>query len=175
MKKKNLIILLIMTILIINPVFADDSCVPGYTVAGCNEYGGIAVKCGIPAGLADMIHDTYDLLKIGVPIVLIIMGMIDMLKAVISQKEDEIKKGWNSLIKRTIYGVSVFFVFFFVQLIVSLLPNSSGKDDILKCTKTIFVGTGDDDVCCILNGANTDDKHSKGDRDPNSQDGKSER
>ena len=88
MKKKNLIILLIMTILIINPVFADDSCVPGYTVAGCNEYGGIAVKCGIPAGLADMIHDTYNLLKIGVPIVLIIMGMIDMLKAVVSQKED---------------------------------------------------------------------------------------
>ncbi len=154
MKKKNLIILLIMTILIINPVFADDSCVPK-SVAECNASGGIAVKCGIPAGLADMIHDAYDLLKIFVPIVLIIMGMIDMLKAVISQKEDEIKKGWNTLIKRTIYGVSVFFVFFLVQLIVSLLPNSSGKDDILKCTKTIFVGTGDDAACCIKSGANT--------------------
>lgn len=155
MKKKNLIILLIMTILIINPVFADDSCVSGISVAECNASGGIAVKCGIPAGLADMIHDVYNLLKIGVPIVLIIMGMIDMLKAVASQKEDEIKKGWNSLIKRTIYGVSVFFVFFLVQLIVSLLPNSSGKDDILKCTKTIFVGTGDDAACCIQTGANT--------------------
>lgn len=121
-------------------------------VESCNLNGGIPTKCGIPAGLADMIHDIYDLLKIAVPIVLVIMGMIDLLKAVAGQKEDDIKKGWNALVKRTLYGVLVFFVFTTVQLIVSLLPGDNTK--ITGCVKEFFTGDGGT-FKCIMDGANT--------------------
>ena len=131
-------------------VFDNDT----ITIESCSAEGGIPTICGIPAGLALMIHDIYNLLKICVPIVLIVMGMIDLLKAVASQKEDEIKKGWNTLVKRVLYGVIVFFVFFLVQFVVSILPNSSGKDKILGCVKNFFTGTGGN-VECITNGANT--------------------
>ena len=162
MKKKFLILVLLAVLFTSLPVFAQNTICPGddeeymVTISACTNSGGIATKCGIPAGLADMINDAYNLLKIAVPIVLIVLGMIDMLKAVASQKEDEIKKGWSTLVKRTIYGVAVFFVFFLIQLIISLLPSSSGKDTILSCTKQFFVKKTNE-VCCIMNGANTTD------------------
>lgn len=158
MKKKFLILMLLTVLFTCLPVFAacdGDNEIQASSISDCTDRGGIATKCGIPAGLANMINDAYNLLKIAVPIVLIVLGMIDMLKAVASQKEDEIKKGWSTLVKRTIYGVAVFFVFFLIQLIISLLPSSSGKDTILSCTKQFFVKKTND-VCCILNGANTD-------------------
>ncbi len=158
MKKKILVLLTLM--FTIFPVFADTTICNGadeeymVSISACTNNGGIATKCGIPAGLADMINDAYNLIKIAVPITLIILGMIDMLKAVASQKEDEIKKGWSTLIRRTIYAVAVFFVFFLIQLIISLLPSSSGKNTILSCTKSFFVKKSNG-VCCIKNGANT--------------------
>ena len=159
MKKKILVLMLLTVLFTSLPVFAIDTPCPGddeewaTSISACTNSGGIATKCGIPAGLADMINDAYNLLKIAVPIVLIVLGMIDMLKAVASQKEDEIKKGWSTLVKRTIYGVAVFFVFFLIQLIISLLPSSSGKDTILSCTKQFFVRKSYG-VCCIKSGAN---------------------
>jgi len=39
----------------------------------------------------------YDVLKIATPIIVIVTGMIDLLKAVTSQKEDEIKKNNKNL------------------------------------------------------------------------------
>lgn len=140
-----------------NPSFDDNS--PSdkfqeiyYESDSCIESGGIPTKCGIPAGLADMIHDFYDLLKIAVPVVLVILGMIDLLKAVAGQKEEDIKKGWNTLIRRTIYGVMVFFVFTTVQLVISLLPGNNTK--VLGCVKEFFTGSGGE-FKCIETGANT--------------------
>ena len=167
MKKIFIVFLTLLVLCFSVPVYAENDCSGnGYrnnlTVKDCNEKGGIPTKCGLPSGLADMINDAFDLLKIGVPIVLIIIGMIDLLKAVASQKEEDIKKGWNTFAKRVIYGIAVFFVFFLVQFIVSLLPGSSGKNDILSCVKTFF-GYGDDkEVCCIMTGANTKNDDSVG-------------
>lgn len=176
MKKKFLILMLLTVLFTSLPVFAQNTICPGddeeymVTISACTNSGGIATKCGIPAGLADMINDAYNLLKIAVPIVLIVLGMIDMFKAVASQKEDEIKKGWSTLVKRTIYGVAVFFVFFLIQLIISLLPSSSGKDTILSCTKQFFVKKTYG-VCCIKSGANANGYDNKYDGS-NKTDGK---
>lgn len=164
--KKLLIIVLMVSFVLVGNVYASNS---GSIVLIDSDDGlasggdfvcedGIATICDIPAGLATMISDVYDLLKIAVPIVLIIMGMIDLLKAVAGQKEDDIKKGWNMLIKRTIYGVLVFFVFTTVQLVISLLPGNNEK--VVSCVKYFFTGKGDNNVIadCIKNGANTDNK-----------------
>lgn len=79
-------------------------------------------------------------IKIAVPIILIILGMIDMVKAVASQKEDEIKKGQKNLINRCITGAIVFFVVAIVQLIMNIIATSSDDSSVMNCVCK-FVGS----------------------------------
>ena len=73
-------------------------------------------------------HGVIPLIQIGIPILLIILGMLDLGKAVIASKEDEIKSAQKMLIKRAIYAVAIFFVVLIVQLVFGLL-STAGKDD----------------------------------------------
>ena len=112
---------------------------------GDNTWSGISipnesdsfVSCGplhnIPARLPFIISMIYNILKIAVPIVIVIFGMIDLLKAVIAQKDDEIKKGQHTFIKRLIAGAIVFFVMVIVQLVVSVVADSTDQDNIMSC------------------------------------------
>lgn len=59
--------------------------------------------------------------KIVIPLLLIIFGMIDLGKAVIGSKEDDIKKATSSLIRRAIAAVVIFFVPYIVGGIFSLI------------------------------------------------------
>ena len=68
------------------------------------------------------------LIQIGIPIILILLGMIDLGKAVIASKEDEIKKAQGMLIKRIIYAVAVFFVVTIVMLVFGIFVSSSAED-----------------------------------------------
>ena len=70
------------------------------------------------------------LIQIGIPIVLILLGMIDLGKAVIASKEDEIKKAQGMLIKRLIYAVAVFFVTSIVVLVLGIFVSSGASNDI---------------------------------------------
>lgn len=88
------------------------------------------VKCGdiIPkmnSTIPRLTSTIVDLLKIGVPVLLIVLGMLDFGKAVMSQKEDEIKKNQTLFIKRLLSAALVFFVF----IIVELLFNIVAKDE----------------------------------------------
>lgn len=65
------------------------------------------------------------LLKFGIPILLIIFGMMDLGKAVMAGKEDEMKKAQGTLIKRFIYAVAVFLVVTLVQLVMNLVAGAS--------------------------------------------------
>ena len=70
------------------------------------------------------------LIQIGIPIILIVLGMLDIGKAVIASKEDEIKSAQKLLIKRCIYGVAIFFVVLIVTLVFGLVAdNSAGAAD----------------------------------------------
>lgn len=68
------------------------------------------------------------LIQVGIPIILIILGMLDLGKAVMASKEDEIKNAQKMLIKRAIYAVAIFFVVFIVQLVFGLLSSTEDKD-----------------------------------------------
>lgn len=63
-----------------------------------------------------------------VPIVMIIMGTIDLFKAVTAGKDDEIKKKQQTLIKRIIAGVIVFLVPTIVSLLTGLIGVEEWKD-----------------------------------------------
>src|SRR5574344_2625737 len=91
----------------------------------------------IPGQLASIIAMIYGLIKIGIPILLIIFGMLDLGKAVMSQKDDEIKKGQQTFVKRLIAAAIVFFVFTIVQLLLSIV-DSEDSATILNCLKQLL-------------------------------------
>ena len=78
--------------------------------------------------------------KIVVPLLLIIFGMIDLGKAVIASKEDEIKKATGSLVRRAIAAVVIFLLptlISFVMGLVSDFDNSGAKKDFEICRNCI--------------------------------------
>lgn len=85
------------------------------------------------APFAKIVSLVINAIKIVVPILLIIFGMIDMLKAVMSQKDDEIKKGQKTLISRVLNGVLVFFVVAIVQFVVNLVTTNTNDSGIWTC------------------------------------------
>lgn len=96
---------------------------------------------GLPSKLAYMISLIVKVVQIGVPILLIIWGMLDLGKAVMAQKEEEIKKGQQTFIKRLVAAAIVFFVVVIVKLLVGLVADDSGSiatciDNILSCDST---------------------------------------
>ena len=68
--------------------------------------------------------NVVNLLKWLIPIGLILFGMLDLGKAVIAGKEDEMKKAQGTLIKRVIYAVAIFLVVTIVTFATGLVgPN----------------------------------------------------
>jgi len=63
---------------------------------------------------------------IGVPILLIVFGMIDLGKAVIASKEDEVKKAWKAFGRRFLVAVAVFAVVWAVGAVFSLAADLGG-------------------------------------------------
>ena len=99
--------------------------------------------CGaIDNNLAELIHTVITIIKYGIPILLIIFGMLDIAKGVIASKEDETKKGQQMFIKRLISAVLVFFVITIVQLVIGIVDdqNDSGESDVWNCANLILNG-----------------------------------
>ncbi|MCI8445890.1 MAG: hypothetical protein HFH31_00190 [Bacilli bacterium] len=90
---------------------------------------------GLPGQLASIIHTAITVIKIVVPILLIIWGMLDLGKAVMAQKEDEIKKGQQTFIKRIVAAAIVFFIVTIVQLVMGLV---AGDEGIWTCVDAII-------------------------------------
>lgn len=88
--------------------------------------------------IVDIIRFVYNAVKIGVPIILVVVGMFDMGKAITQQKEDEIKKAQTLLVKKAVAALIVFLMFAFVQLIVSLAADD--KDTTINCINSILNG-----------------------------------
>lgn len=73
-----------------------------------------------PDSLRYLIDEILQYPRIIVPILVLILGMLDLGKAVIAGKEDEMKKAQKTFIKRLIIGVAFFFIPIFVDIIMSL-------------------------------------------------------
>ena len=81
--------------------------------------------CGNPnlAPLWKVVGTVINVIWIGVPILLIILGSIDLGKAVISSKEDEVKKAKKALLNRVIYAVLVFCVVWIVGIVMDAISS----------------------------------------------------
>jgi len=61
--------------------------------------------------------------KIVIPILIILFGMIDLGKAVVASKDDEIKKAIKSLAMRAVAGIVIFFIPTLVSTIFKLVDG----------------------------------------------------
>lgn len=67
-------------------------------------------------------------IKVVVPIILIVVGMMDLAKAVTEKSDDKIKAAQNGLIKKAIAAVLVFLVITIVTLLMTLIGDNSYKE-----------------------------------------------
>lgn len=73
--------------------------------------------------------------KIIIPLLIIILGVIDLGKAVVSSKDDEIKKAAGTLGKRVVIGVVIFFLPTIVYMLFGLvkIDHDKGAKDCYEC------------------------------------------
>lgn len=132
MRKK---IFLVTLIVIISSFLLDNVVAETY-----NNYTESMVSCGqglmtnIPTMIPKVISIVYTVIQIAVPVVLVIMGSLDLFKGIIAQKEDEIKKGQQMFVKRLIAAALVFFVFVIVKVVVSLVADGT-SNRIMECAE----------------------------------------
>ena len=69
-------------------------------------------------------------IKVAVPIILIVVGMLDLAKAVLAKDEKEVKSAQQLLVKRAISAAIVFLVATLVGVIMMLVNG----EDYKKCT-----------------------------------------
>ena len=84
---------------------------------GCNDIFGDKKD---PDSLSHLINEILQYPRIIVPIIIIGLGTLDLAKAVIASKEDEMRKAQKTFVKRVIIGVAFFLIPAFVNLIMWL-------------------------------------------------------
>ena len=69
-------------------------------------------------------------IQIAVPIIIILWGTFDLVKAMTSQEQDKIKKSQSTFIKRLIAGVVVFFVPMIVTFLINMVNGNDGTGQV---------------------------------------------
>ena len=79
--------------------------------------------CADSANVWQVVGKILVVFKIVIPLLLIIFGMIDLGKAVISSEEKAIKEATNSLLRRAIAAVVIFFIPTIVGAVLGLIGS----------------------------------------------------
>ena len=122
-------------ILLISLIFIDIVGAETY-----NNYSPATVSCGdgfltgIPNAIPKVISIAYTILQIAVPVILVVVGSLDLFKGISAQKEDEIKKGQQIFIKRLVAAALIFFVFVIVKVVVSFVAEGDSAA-IMECAE----------------------------------------
>ena len=85
-----------------------------------------------------IIGTVINFIKILVPILLILFGSIDLMKAVMASKDDEIKKAQSTLIKRAIYAVVIFFIPAIANLLIGIVNPNYEEDENYNCVRCVL-------------------------------------
>ena len=123
-------------------------------VATSSEYTCGGIDNFVFSGMFPYVVSTIVMIvKIVVPILLIIFGMLDLAKAVIASKEDEIKKAQMTFVKRLIAAVRVFFVVSLVQVVIRFVAGGD-EDSVMGCFNCFVNGsvTESNSSSCSLHG-----------------------
>lgn len=142
-KKILLLVFLIAVIFSVNTaVYAADSAIDDQTYENYNNSG---VSCGynknkealisnIPESIPNVTHILYLGIEVAVPVILVVLGMIDLFKGISAQKEDEMKKGQQTFVKRLIPAVLIFLILLVIKIFIGFVADkNSGR--IVSCVE----------------------------------------
>lgn len=108
----------------------------------CGGEGDLALVKNIPSKIPGITKMVYNAFMIVTPTILVIMGSIDLFRGIMSSKEDEIKKGRDTFLRRLIASVIVFLIVLGVKLIVGLVAGSSDNSTkIIGCINCFVSGS----------------------------------
>lgn len=128
MKKKNYWVLIIL-------VFMFIICPDGVLAVSRK------VSCGgidkIPQKIPELFTLAIRILQVLVPIILVVVGSIDLAKSVAAGKEDDMKKYRGIFIKKLILAAIVFFVIAITKLLVSLVADATSEGNTSELDGTI--------------------------------------
>ena len=115
--KKYLLFLLVIMVIGVNRTYAmninySQNSLINILEVGCNDL--------FDQSLIDLLNDILKYPRIIVPILVIGLGLVDLGKAVMASKEDEMRKAQKTFIKRIIIGVAFFFIPTLVNIIMWL-------------------------------------------------------
>ena len=100
-------------------------------------------SCGnitnIPGKIPKLTSEIFLFIEIAVPVLLVIMGTIDLFKGITAGKEDEMTKGRKLFVKRLITGALVFFIIAITKLLISVV-DSDNSTNIMLCVNC-FTGS----------------------------------
>ena len=82
----------------------------------------------IPTGVFNLTSLVIMIIQVIVPILLIIWGMIDFVKAVVGGDENKIKEGQKVFVKRLIAAAVVFLMVTIVKLLVNFVGQIGAED-----------------------------------------------
>lgn len=122
-KVKNAVIYLgsclLLMICKINNVYAAKSDL------GCDGIFGDPNKTD---SLANLIRDVLNIFRIVAPILVLVLGSLDLFMAMASSSEDKMKKAQANFIKRIVMGVCLFFVPSIINFILDIASQAMGYD-----------------------------------------------
>lgn len=98
-----------------------------FILAGTTTSAADKTTCDDLASIMGIIGMILKIIQWIVPVILILLGTIDLVKAVSQGKEEEIKKGQKTLITRAIAAVLVFFIPMLVSTIMGLVGSNTWK------------------------------------------------
>lgn len=100
----------------------------------------ISEFCSNTAGILQMLGWVLTIVKIAIPLIIVIYGIMDLAKAVVASKEDEIKTGAKRLMWRAVAGICIFFipsiVMWLFGTITTYNTGANGFDTCKNCILT---------------------------------------
>lgn len=100
--------------------------------------------CAQTANVWQLVGTGIMLLKILIPIVLIVNGIIILGKAVISDDEKDMKNGWKMIIKKFVVAAVIFFLPTIISAMFGIVNGFNDlRDDYNVCRKCITSPNGD--------------------------------
>jgi hypothetical protein len=91
--------------------------------------------------IANVVSTIIRFIQVVIPVILVIYGMVDFIRAIMAQKEDEIKKGQQTFIKRLIAAAFVFFIIAIVKMVIGFV--ASDTEGIMSCANCFLQGASD--------------------------------
>ena len=105
-----------------------------------------SIAC-LPTEVASITMFIYNAIRIVTPLILVIVGMFDMVKAITAGKEDEIKKSQQLLVKRAVAAVIIFLLFSLISWMLNILSsNDNSTQSVINCLNVLFGEKEDDTI-----------------------------